>query len=139
MGLVGGEKNAVEPEKRMLSSMTPTIVFKDGKPFLATGSPGGKTIINTTMQTILNVIDHDMTIAEAVEAGRLHHQWLPDRTYIEKHAFSADSKRLYEEMGHEFREIRAIGQAMIVYHDIENQVYHGAADSRVADGAAVTY
>jgi len=138
-GRIGTRANLIEPQKRMLSSMTPTILAKDGVPIMATGSPGGRTIINTSLQTILNVIDHDMTIAQAVEAGRLHHQWLPDRTDIEKHSFSADSMRLFENMGHDIREVDAIGQAMIVYHDVESQVYHGAADSRAPDGAAVTY
>jgi len=138
-GRIGSRANLIEPQKRMLSSMTPTILAKDGVPIMATGSPGGRTIINTSLQTILNVIDHDMTIAQAVEAGRLHHQWLPDRTDIEKHSFSADSMRLFENMGHDIREVDAIGQAMIVYHDVESQLYHGAADSRAPDGAAVTY
>jgi len=138
-GRIGTRANLIEPQKRMLSSMTPTILAKDGVPIMATGSPGGRTIINTSLQTILNVIDHEMTVAQAVEAGRLHHQWLPDRTDIEKHSFSADSMRLFENMGHDIREVDAIGQAMIVYHDVESQLYHGAADSRAPDGAAVTY
>ncbi|HEY9706781.1 MAG TPA: gamma-glutamyltransferase, partial [Oculatellaceae cyanobacterium] len=77
-GLVGGESNAIEPEKRMLSSMTPTIVMKDGKPYLVTGSPGGSRIITTVLQVVLNVIDHKMNIAAATNAIRVHHQWLPD-------------------------------------------------------------
>ena len=83
-GLIGTKPNLVAPEKRMLSSMSPTIVAKNGKPVLIIGSPGGRTIINTTLQVILNVIDHEMTVAEAIEAPRIHHQWLPDITSFEK-------------------------------------------------------
>ena len=83
-GLVGGDANAPGPGKRPLSSMTPTIVLKDGKPFLVTGSPGGSRIITTVLQVIVNVIDHSMTIAEAVAAPRLHHQWLPDEVLVER-------------------------------------------------------
>ncbi|PWG74789.1 gamma-glutamyltransferase, partial [Enterococcus hirae] len=77
-GLIGGEFNSVEPENRMLSSMSPAIVLKDGKPFLATGSPGGSRIIHTALQIIMNVADNGMNIAEATNAPRFHHQWLPD-------------------------------------------------------------
>jgi len=136
-GRIGTEPNRIRPEQRMLSSMTPTIVAQDGKPVFATGTPGGKTIINTTLQTILNIIDHGMTIAEAIEAGRIHHQWLPDRTLIEERGFSADTIRLYEEFGHNVRRVAGIGSAMGVYYDRENDVYLGAADSRDEDGAAV--
>ena len=85
------------------------IVARDGKPVLAIGSPGGRTIINTVLQVILNVIDHGMNIGQAVEAGRIHHQWLPDRTAFERFAISPDTQKLYEMMGHEvyFRNGRA--------------------------------
>lgn len=136
-GAIGTAPNLVAPEKRMLSSMTPTIVAKDGKPFFTAGSPGGKTIINTTMQLILNVIDHGMNIAESVEAGRIHHQWLPDVTSIEERAVSADSLRLYEALGHPVRIRGAQGAAMAVYHDREAGLFLGASDSRRGDGAAV--
>jgi gamma-glutamyltranspeptidase/glutathione hydrolase len=82
-GLIGGTANAIEPHKRMLSSMSPTIVLKDKKPFLITGSPGGSRIITSVLQVILNVIDHEMNIQEAVNATRVHHQWLPDNIFIE--------------------------------------------------------
>ena len=82
-GLVGGKANAPGPRKRPLSSMTPTIVLKDGKPFLVTGSPGGSRIITTVLQVIINVIDHGMDVARAVAAPRLHHQWLPDMVFVE--------------------------------------------------------
>jgi gamma-glutamyltranspeptidase / glutathione hydrolase len=138
-GNIGTAPNLVEPQKRPLSSMTPTIVAQDGKPVFATGSPGGKTIINTTMQTILNVIDHGFNIAEAIEAGRIHHQWLPDFTSIESNAFSADTLRLYEAKGHQTRERGSQGAAMGVYHDREAGLFEGAADSRRGDGGAVGY
>jgi gamma-glutamyltranspeptidase/glutathione hydrolase len=119
--------------------MTPTIIAKDGVPVFATGTPGGKTIINTTLQTILNIIDFDMSIAESVEAGRMHHQWLPDVTGIEAAAFSPDTLELYRKLGHEIRELGSIGSAMGVYRDPETGVLSGAADSRAADGGAVSY
>jgi len=83
-GTIGTKPNQIEPEKRMLSSMTPTIVAKNGKPVIIIGSPGGRTIINTVLQVILNVIDYDMNIAKAIESPRMHHQWLPDVTYFEE-------------------------------------------------------
>ena len=98
-GLIGGEANAVQGGKRPLSSMTPTIVLADGKPFLATGSPGGSRIITTTVQIIMNVIDHGMNIAAATAAPRVHHQWLPDELRIEP-GISPDTLDLLHERGH---------------------------------------
>ena len=98
-GLIGGDANAVGPSKRPLSSMSPTIVLKDGKPFLVTGSPGGSRIITTTLQVIMNVIDHGMNVAEATYAPRVHHQWLPDELRIEE-GLSPDTVRLLEQKGH---------------------------------------
>jgi gamma-glutamyltranspeptidase/glutathione hydrolase len=138
-GRIGTDANLIRPQQRMLSSMTPTIIAKDGVPVFATGTPGGKTIINTTLQTILNIIDFDMSIAESVEAGRMHHQWLPDVTGIEAAAFSPDTLELYRKLGHEIRELGSIGSAMGVYRDPETGVLSGAADSRAADGGAVSY
>jgi gamma-glutamyltranspeptidase/glutathione hydrolase len=97
--LIGGEANAIEPEKRMLSSMTPTIVMKDGKPFLVTGSPGGSRIITTVLQIIINAIDHRMNIAEATNAVRVHHQWFPDELQVERD-LNGDTVRLLTEKGH---------------------------------------
>ena len=138
-GLIGTAANLVAPEKRMLSSMTPTIVAKDGKPVFTAGSPGGKTIINTTLQLILNVVDHDMNIAESVEAGRIHHQWLPDVTSMETGSLSRDTIELYEARGHRFRERAAQGAVMAVFYDRVNKLFEGASDSRRGDGAAVGY
>jgi gamma-glutamyltranspeptidase/glutathione hydrolase len=138
-GWIGTEPNQIRPEQRMLSSMTPTIVAKNGVPLFATGTPGGKTIINTTMQTILNVIDHEMNIARAISAPRIHHQWLPDSTRMEAGAFSVDTVRLYEQRGHVIRETRGIGSAMGVYRDPETGILYGASDPRAEDGGAVAY
>jgi gamma-glutamyltranspeptidase/glutathione hydrolase len=138
-GTIGTEANQIRPEQRMLSSMSPTIVAKDGVPLFATGTPGGRTIINTTMQTILNVIDHGMNIARAIDAPRIHHQWLPNSTRMESGSFSADTVKLYEQRGHVIRETRGIGSAMAVYRDPETGVLSGAADPRAEDGGAVAW
>lgn len=138
-GQIGTAPNLVAPGKRPLSSMSPTIVAQDGKPVFAVGSPGGKTIINTTLQLILNIIDHGFNVAESVEAGRIHHQWLPDVTSIETNSLSADTIKLYQDKGHQLSERRAQGAAMGVYHDREEGLFHGAADSRRGDGGAVGY
>lgn len=138
-GNIGTAPNLVAAEKRPLSSMTPTIVARNGQPVFAVGSPGGKTIINTTMQLILNVIDHGFNIAESVEAGRIHHQWLPDFTSVETNALSPDTLKLYEAKGHQVRERGSQGAAMGVYYDRANGLFMGASDSRRGDGAAVGY
>ncbi len=100
-GLVGTDANAIQPEKRPLSSMSPTIVLKDGKVFMVVGSPGGSRIITTTLQTIVNVIDHGMTISEAVHAPRIHMQWLPDELRVEKYGVVKDVENRLKEMGYE--------------------------------------
>ena len=111
-GLIGAEANAIEPGKRMLSSMTPTLVLKDGEPVLATGSPGGSTIITTVLQVVTNVIDHGMDVATAVAAPRFHHQWLPNQVRYEPDAVSADTRTSLAEIGHVgFREATRIGDA----------------------------
>ncbi|RVD63954.1 gamma-glutamyltransferase, partial [Mesorhizobium sp. M4A.F.Ca.ET.029.04.2.1] len=90
-GLVQGEANAIEPKKTPLSSMSPTVVTKDGKPFMVIGSPGGSRIITITLEAIVNVIDHGMNIQEAIDAPRIHHQWLPDTVYVEPFGLSPDT------------------------------------------------
>lgn len=137
-GQIGTKPNLIEPEKRMLSSMTPTIVAQDGKPLMAIGTPGGRTIINSVLQIILNVADHQMNIAQAIEAPRIHHQWLPDITFMEPGAASKDTLERYQSRGHAVR-FRDIGMAMGVYHDFENTLFLGSADSRGGDAAAVGY
>lgn len=138
-GRIGTKPNLVAPEKRMLSSMTPAIVAKDGKPLLIIGSPGGRTIINTVLQVILNVLDHGMDVAQAIEAGRIHHQWLPNITSFEEYSISPDTRKLYEMRGHKIRFRRAQGQAMGIYIDPETGLRYGAADSRSFDGKALGY
>ncbi|MEC7878282.1 MAG: gamma-glutamyltransferase, partial [Bacteroidota bacterium] len=108
-GLIGGEANAIEPNKRMLSSMTPTIVEKDKKLFMVLGTPGGSTIITSVFQTILNVIDHKMGMQEAVDAKKFHHQWLPDVIVIEKNSISKESLEKIKKIGHKIMERGSIG------------------------------
>ena len=111
-GLVGAEANAIEPGKRMLSSMTPTLVLRDGEPVLATGSPGGSTIITTVLQVVTNVIDHGMDIVRAVAAPRFHHQWQPNQVRYEPGAVPADTLTGLSKIGHVgFRETPGIGDA----------------------------
>ena len=138
--LIGREANAIAPRKRMLSSMSPTVVSKDGVPLLATGSPGGSTIITTTLQIILNVIAHEMPLEDAVSLPRFHHQWKPDRIIYEKYAFSPDTLRTLEEMGHvgffPWPYGRGIGDANSVL--MKDGKLYGVKDPR-ADGVAVGF
>jgi gamma-glutamyltranspeptidase / glutathione hydrolase len=138
-GLIGTPANLAEPGKRMLSSMTPTIVAKDGRLFMVTGSPGGRTIINTVLQTILNVVDHDMNAQSAVDAGRVHHQWLPDTLHYERHGFSLDSLNGLRALGHTLEEIPFQGVAEVIVVDPETGVLEGGVDYRVQDGGAAGY
>ena len=138
-GYIGTAPNLVEPEKQMLSSMSPTIIAKDGKPILVIGSPGGRTIINTVLQIISNVIDHEMDIAKAIESPRIHHQWLPDETRFESWGFSRDTEEIYKEMGHKIEYRTSQGRVMGIYIDWENSMIYGAADSRSYDGEALGY
>lgn len=112
-GLIGGDANAVAPRKRPLSSMSPTIVFRDGEPWLATGSPGGSRIITTVLQIIMNVVDHEMNIAAATSAARIHHQWLPDELRVET-GLSPDTIRLLEELGHKVVVKNAMGSTQSI-------------------------
>ncbi|MCP5423652.1 MAG: gamma-glutamyltransferase [Gammaproteobacteria bacterium] len=135
-GLIGGEANAIGPGKRPLSSMSPTIVFKDGKPFLATGSPGGSRIITTVLQIVMNVIDHGMNIAEATVAPRVHHQWLPDELRIEE-GISPDTVRLLEQMGHHVKVQDAMGSTQSVMRREEG--LYGYSDTRIRDALTLGY
>jgi gamma-glutamyltranspeptidase/glutathione hydrolase len=133
-GLIGTEPNLARPGKRMLSSMSPTIVTKDGKLFMVTGTPGGRTIINTVLMTILNVIDFGMNAQEAVDAGRIHHQWLPDRITYEEYAFSPDTIALLKKMGHTLQQGGTQGVAEVVVYNVKEDVLEGGLDRRQADG-----
>ena len=133
-GLVGGTANAIEPRKRPLSSMTPVIVFKDGKPVLTTGSPGGSSIINTVLQTILNVVDFEMNIAEAAAQPRIHHQWLPDQVFYEAD-INVDTRKRLEAMGHVLKSSsRVIGRTQTISSD--GKYIYGANDTRWPGGEA---
>lgn len=137
-GLIGRAANAIEPRKRMLSSMTPTIVVKDGKVLLVTGSPGGSTIITTTLQIIVNVIDHGMTLSDAVSSPRVHHQWQPDAVLYERRGLSPDTVKILSERGHqgltEWKWERGIGDANSVM--AVGGGFAGMADPRNAGSAA---
>ncbi|MEM8547880.1 MAG: gamma-glutamyltransferase [Pseudomonadota bacterium] len=134
-GLLGGDANAIAPGKRPLSSMTPTLVLRDGEPWLVTGSPGGSTIITIVLQIILNVIDHGMAPLDAVAAPRFHHQWLPDAVFFET-GFSPDTRALLKQMGHDIRLRRGMmGSAQTILFD--GQYFRGAADPRRPDALAL--
>ncbi|TIM38000.1 gamma-glutamyltransferase [Mesorhizobium sp.] len=148
-GLVQGEANAIAPRKTPLSSMSPTIVAKDGKPFMVIGSPGGSRIITITLAAIVNVVDHGMNIQEAIDAPRIHHQWLPDTVYVEPFGLSPDTEKLLAGMGYRLDVTDATwGQAAGILvggkslTEIEKgggARYNGAIDSRTASGEAIGY
>ncbi|MEC4986936.1 MAG: gamma-glutamyltransferase [Oscillatoria sp. PMC 1068.18] len=135
-GLVGGELNAIEPEKRMLSSMTPTIILERGQPFLVTGSPGGSQIITSTLQVIMNVIDHEMNIATATNSFRFHHQWLPDVLQVEK-GLNGDTISLLEEFGHTIEVTPAMGSTQSVMSR-QGRLF-GASDPRRPNALTLGY
>ncbi|HZS45274.1 MAG TPA: gamma-glutamyltransferase [Blastocatellia bacterium] len=139
-GLVQGEANSVQPGKRPLSSMTPTIVLdKEHKLWFAIGSPGGPTIINTVLQVIVNIIDHKMNIQQAIDAPRIHHQWLPDLVQWEPYGLSPDVMKALKAKGHQFQDRPSnMGDAEGIMIDPETGIRLGAADPR-ADGKAVGY
>ncbi len=135
-----GRANLPAPGKRPLSSMTPTIIAKNGKPHWVIGSPGGQTIISTNVQVIVNLIDFGMIIAEAVAAPRIFHGWMPDETLFQKGVTTLDSRKLYEAMGHKIVEFKGLfGPAMCIYIDHEKHLLLGAADPRSADGLAAGF
>lgn len=134
-GNIGTKPNLALPGKRMLSSMAPTILAKDGKLFMVTGSPGGRTIINTVLTTILNVVDYGMNAQEAVDAGRMHHQWLPDRLSMERYGFSADTIAKLKAMGHTVAEAGGQGVAEVIVVG-KDGILEGGVDGRAPDGGA---
>lgn len=150
-GLVQGEANAIEPRKSPLSSMSPTIVSKDGKPFMVIGSPGGSRIITITLEAILNVVDHGMDLQQAIDAPRIHHQWLPDKVYMEPYALSPDTRKILTGMGYdvdidqdwpvwgEAAGILVGGRSIAEIKKGGGARYHGAIDSRATAGEAIGY
>ena len=137
-GLIQGERNAVQPGKRPLSAMTPTIVLrKDGTPWFAVGAAGGPTIITAVLQTIINVIDHDMNIQQALDAPRIHHQWMPDELVSEPYGMSPDTRKILESYGQKFSLVRTLARGTAIMID-DKGVRLGAVDSR-GPGEAVGY
>ncbi len=136
-GLIGTKPNIVAPGKRMLSSMAPTIVARDGKLFMVTGSPGGRTIINTVLETIVNVVDFGMNAQEAVDAPRFHHQWLPDEIHFEQNGLSPDTLALLRQRGHKLAPVNLQGVAEVIVFDAKRHVLEAGCDRRVPDGAAI--
>ena len=136
-GTIGTPPNLAQPGKRMLSSMSPTIIATNGQLLMVTGSPGGRTIINTVLETILNVIDFGMNVQEAIDAPRFHHQWLPDQIEYERRGISPDTLERLQTLGHKLKPIASQGVAAAITvhprtHDLE-----GAADRRSPDSTAV--
>ena len=137
-GLTGGAANSIAPGKRMVSSMTPTIVLRDDVPYLILGSPGGSTIITTVAQVIINVIDHAMHLDRAVITGRFHHQWKPDSVFLEPQACSPLVRNQLQSMGHSLGEIPALGRVDAILFDRKRATYYGVSDPR-GHGAARGY
>jgi len=137
-GLIGTSPNLAEPGKRMLSSMTPAIVLKDGRLFMITGSPGGRTIINTVLQTIVNTVDFGMNAQEAVDACRFHHQWLPDRITYERFSLSPDTLAALRAKGHDVVQGGNQGVAEVIVYNAVDDILEGGVDRRQPDGGAAS-
>ena len=146
-GLVQGQANSIAPGKRPLSSMSPTIVTKDGKPVLVVGTPGGSRIITAVLHSILNMIDYGMTVQEAVDAPRFHQQWLPDLTNVENFALSPDTRKILEGMGHKLGNPQppnhmaaiVVGAPTLGGKPVGNNRFYGANDPRRNTGLAAGY
>jgi gamma-glutamyltranspeptidase/glutathione hydrolase len=146
-GVMQGDANAIAPGKIPLSSMSPTIIAKDNKPVLVLGTPGGRRIITAVLQTILNVVDYQMNIQEAVDAPRLHHQWFPDVTNVEPYGLSPDTRKILESMGYRFDDslpanhLAAImvGAPSLEGKPVGRNRYYGANDPRRGTGLAEGY
>jgi gamma-glutamyltranspeptidase/glutathione hydrolase len=136
-GVVGGEANAIAANKRMLSSMTPTIIEKDGAFFMVLGTPGGSTITTSVFQVILNVVEFGMSLQEAIEKPRFHHQWLPDVVYIEKATFDENTRKILESWGYALKERSNIGKVNGILR-LANGLLEGGADNR-RDDTAIGY
>ena len=139
-GLIGSEANSIKPEKRMLSSMTPTIVMKDNKLYMILGTPGGSTIITSVLQTILNVYEFGMDIQSAINAPRFHHQWLPEKIEFENGVFDEVSMKKLQEKGYDIKQdyVRVIGRVDAILLS-KNGVITTGADPRGDDKASHLY
>jgi len=135
-GLIGTAPNLARPRKRMLSSMSPTILTKDGQLFMVTGAMGGRTIINSVLNTIVHAVDFGFNAQEAIDAPRLHHQWLPDRIAHERNAFSPDTLALLRGMGHTLIEMPFQGIAEAIILNPKDGLLEGGVDRRLPDGFA---
>jgi gamma-glutamyltranspeptidase/glutathione hydrolase len=131
---LGGKANAIAPNKRMLSAMTPTLVEKDGKIVMVVGTPGGSTIITSVFQIILNVLDFDMSMQKAVEAPKFHHQWMPDEIFVEKEALSPAVRSALSASGYTIKERGSIGRVDAIWID-QKGFKHTGADPRGDDAA----
>jgi gamma-glutamyltranspeptidase/glutathione hydrolase len=138
-GLVQGKVNEIEPGKRPLSSMTPTIVLRNGRLFMVTGSPGGSTIISTVLESILNVVDFHMNMKQAVDAPRMHQQWLPDVVYVEPGYLTASSRVALKKMGYRFRIVPSMGADEAILRSPRTGMLEGANDARRRAGLAAGY
>jgi len=136
---VQGTANEVAPGKRPLSSMSPSIVLKHGKLFMVTGSPGGSTIISTTLDSILNIVDFGMNAQQAVNAPRLHEQWLPDIVFVEPGLLTPEVQRKLEAMGHHFKVMQSWGADEAIVVDPQTRMRYGANDRRRPAGLAAGY
>jgi gamma-glutamyltranspeptidase/glutathione hydrolase len=134
-GLIGTQANLAAPHKRMLSSMSPTIVAKDGSLFMVTGSPGGRTIINTVLGTIINAVDFGLDAQGAVDAGRFHHQWYPNKVFVERNGFSPDTLAILRGRGHVIEERANQGRAYVIVV-ADDGVLEGGVDRRRPDAGA---
>ena len=138
-GLVQGKANQIEPGKRPLSSMSPTIVLKNGKLRMVTGSPGGSTIISTTMESILNVVEHGMNVKQAIDAPRIHMQWWPDEIFAEPGAFTPTVQSALEAMGYEIRDVHSMGDIAAIVVNPETGMLESVNDPRYPAGSAAGY
>jgi gamma-glutamyltranspeptidase/glutathione hydrolase len=138
-GQIGTPANTIAPGKRMLSSMSPYIVLKENQPILVIGSPGGRTIINTVFQTMLAVLTYDVSMSQAIEAPKIHHQWLPDRIVYENYKMDPLTIDALEDMGHKLIGVEFLGRLMGIRYNSDTGYMEGASDTGSTDGGVASY